>query len=408
MNDIEEKLKLGTASNEDIINLLYHTQEAEIDLLVENGEKCQECNSTEILNDNEKGYKVCTNCGSILGELFNKEGEWRNYCDDNGKNNIRCNFLTNMLLPQSTLGTSIGGKQHTLMKKLHVWSAVPYKERKNMKVYKKIEKKCRLNKIPGCIEDDAKILYKNVSEAKYIKETELDTIMILRGSNETGLIAACIYYACKKKGYNYSINEMRIMFNISKPKMTNGCKLFKQLLKAKKMEYSTNNNEPSHYIGRILKNLAMEKYSEECIKISKNIDKLNISTQHTPLSTAAATVLLVSESHQLNITPEAISKVTGLSKTTVEKAYITIFQFKKILANDSYVEKLLLKVHKNSDLYAMPQDYKDRYENLINNYDSYIDEEEDEIMYNNPNNYTKKLKIEKDNKKKYALIYKKL
>lgn len=404
LHDIENKLSLGTANNDDIFNMIRYGSKNETDTIPQDTDSC-DCGNTEIIN--EKGYKVCTECGLILGDLYNKEGEWRNYADSDGKDNVRCNFLTNVLLPQSTLGTNIGGNGKNLMKKLHVWSSVPYKERKVMKVFKKIEKKCEQHNIPGYIEHDAKILYKNVSEAKYVKKTDMDNIMILRGSNEIGLIAACLYYACKKKGYIFSINEMRIIFNISKPKMTNGCKIFKCLLKIRQMDYDISNHNPSNYINRILEQVLMETYYDECIKICNYVDKLNISTQHTPLSTAAAVVIFVSDIHNLGVTSEEIATIVCMSKTTIEKCYFELKKFKKILISETCVNKLLTKLGDKKFL-NIPIEFENRYNDLVKNYDSYIDNEEDEIMFNNPLNYTRKAVIDKANKKQYALNYKKL
>ena len=45
------------------------------------------------------------------------------------------------------------------------------------------------NGITQSIIEEAKVLYKNIAEAK-----------ISRGSNRKGIIAACIYKACKLKG----------------------------------------------------------------------------------------------------------------------------------------------------------------------------------------------------------------
>ena len=82
-------------------------------------------------------------------------------------NRIIENENSNDLLPQSSLGTTIGGgKFKSRIKTLHNWSAMPYRERSLHQVFKKFQEKCAFTGILKCIEDDAKIMYKTISECK--------------------------------------------------------------------------------------------------------------------------------------------------------------------------------------------------------------------------------------------------
>ena len=80
---------------------------------------------------------------------------------------------------------------------------------------------------------------------------------------------------------------------------------------------------------------------------------------------------------------------------------------KSIMKNDDWKFSLKFAEIDAKNL-NIPIEFENRYNDLVKNYDSYIDNEEDEIMFNNPLNYTRKAVIDKANKKQYALNYKKL
>jgi transcription initiation factor TFIIB len=381
-------------TDKELYKLLYPDKcivENKKDPIVLRGEQCEKCDSLNILNDTERGIKVCIDCGTVVGETFDNSSEWRSYSDGGDKNNVRCNYLTNRLLPQSTLGTQIAGKGGGLIRKLHLWSAVPYKERKLKKKFEKIDTICKTYNIPGYIADDARILYKNVNDGKYSE----GLVTILRGPNEKGLVGACLFYACKKKGYALNTKEIAKMFGITKTKMSGGCKMYKQLLK---MTYDTENNNPNHFFQRSLEKLDLLQYYDDCVMVSNNISKLNISSRQNPLSTVCAIILLVVEIKDvLNVTSEDIAKTLQVSRATVEKSYGVIEKFKNIVSDTKEVDKILEKYGnaKCSDAkYSMPEKFTKNYLNLVANYDKYIDEGEDVIMYSNPANYTKKVTME--------------
>jgi hypothetical protein len=145
--------------------------------------ECYEClDKTEYLEDFRQGILICKNCGQVLDVIYDHQPEWRNFEDD--KDNSRCGMAINLLLPQSSLGTQIGGGGwKNRVKTIHNWSAIPYKERSLSIVFKEIHNRCQQSGILKCIEDDAKILYKNISESKYLEGKKEGRSLIIRGAN---------------------------------------------------------------------------------------------------------------------------------------------------------------------------------------------------------------------------------
>ena len=84
----------------------------------------------------------------------------------------------------------------------------------------------------------AKSLYRIVSETK-----------ISRGSNQTGIIAACVYNACKECNVPRTINELSELFNIEPKVMTKGCKNYTEIMRLSKTDISRIQNIKSIDLG---------------------------------------------------------------------------------------------------------------------------------------------------------------
>ena len=177
--------------------------------LNKNNEFCN--NNNECCNDNinfikDNGIIICKVCNNIISNILDTP-EWKNY-KNNSQNQTRCGMPSSILLPNSSLGTTIsnnyyGGDQ---MKKINMyqnWNSMPYKERSLYKVFIEIENKCKLNNLPEIIITTAKTFYKMISNIK-----------ISRGSNRIGIIAASVFYACKECNVPRSTKEIAYYFSI--------------------------------------------------------------------------------------------------------------------------------------------------------------------------------------------------
>jgi len=240
---------------------------------------CTSCgNSDGIIDDMTNGIIVCTSCGNVIGDITDKTLESRNYDNNDGGSKAsvnRCSGATNPFLPLSSLGTTIACSNRSKIKTLHLWSAMPYKERSLHQVLKEIQEKCRLASILKCIEDDAKILYKNISETTYTEGNNKGKPIIIRGKNRKSLIAACIFFACKRKGDTRSPKEIAKLFELKDTEITKGCKTFLKMRKSKNFDYNLNSSTPEHFVGRLCRGLHIKaNYIEETLKIAKNTKNL--------------------------------------------------------------------------------------------------------------------------------------
>ncbi|QKF94057.1 transcription factor TFIIB [Fadolivirus algeromassiliense] len=362
---------------------------------------CKKCKTGDkIAEDTSQGIVVCMGCGTILSEIFDDNPEWKQYAnDDNKDTNARCGNSINFFLPQSSLGTTIGCSNRNRVKILHNWSAMPYKERSLNIVLKEIQNKCRIAGILKCIEDDAKILYKNISESKHLYGKNKGKNVIIRGANRKSLIASCVFFACKRKGKTRSPKEIARLFDLKYKDITKGCKTFLKLIKLKHLQYDTQISNAEHFIIRYCRQLHItNEYINQAMQIAKNIQKINIASMHTPFSVATGSILLVADLNKLNIDRKIIAEQFNVSEVTVIKTYKKLEQYKHILINDELTEKIAKLIEEDKKKLKMPDKLKTMY-NTINegNFDIDTDDQSD----NETNQQIKQFTINDNNIEEY-------
>ena len=284
------------------------------------------------------GVMVCTKCGKISEKIIEYSAEWRYYGSEDSKSSdpTRCGLPSNFLLKGSSLGSVISNQGITdpeikRVRKYHIWNAMPYKERSLYNVFDSIFVRSNNHGIPACIIEDAKENYKILDEAQ-----------ISRGTNRKGLIAACIYIACKKRNVPRSAKEIAKIFSLSITNMTRGCKLFMHIMNMHNKEKGdsvTESTKPDDFVYRFCSNLNItNKIQEKCMEITKLVDKYSIVSQNTPPSVAAGCIYLVSMYYKLGLTKKDISTSCGISEVTISKCYKKLSNYEKYLFGNNEVK----------------------------------------------------------------------
>ncbi len=327
---------------------------------------CSNCNSIDnIIEDFSSGIVVCKNCGQVLDNIIDSNPEWRSFEDDNKPDNNRCGMGVSKLLPQSSLGTTIGGGSFkSRIKTLHSWSAMPYRERSLHQVFKQFQEKCENTGILKCIEDDAKIMYKAISECKHNDGKNKDKFIIIRGKNRTSLIAACVFFACKRKGMTRSPKEIAEIFDINYTDITRGCKNFQKFIKKGNIDINTGFSLPEDFVSRFCKELFIkDKYVDQAINIAKNIRRMNIASVHTPFSIATSSILLMTEFNNIdNINKRKLAHKFNVSEVTIGKTYKKIEEYKDILKSQEKVESFIKQMVINNINQKVPKNLMSRFQ----------------------------------------------
>jgi transcription initiation factor TFIIB len=268
-----------------------------------------------------EGMMICKQCNNIVTNIIDGP-EWRYYGANDSKSSdpTRCGMPVNQLLPESSVGSFIStrGKRTKSMykvRKYQQWGGMPYKERTLLKVFQDISRLCKAVGIPEIIIKEAHVLYKIVSTTK-----------ITRGSNRKGIIAACVYFACKINSVPRSTNEIASVFSISGTIMTKGCKKFQEIMQLNKVDinriHNTNTVTMDDFIERFCSKLNLV---EEDITNIKHISYLaqvyNLVNDNTPPSMAAGCIYLYIKEIESTIHKKNIADVCKISEVTINKCY---------------------------------------------------------------------------------------
>jgi len=248
------------------------------------------------------------------------------------------------------------------MKIIQSWNAMPYKERTLNKELTKIHNICQKMDILKCIEDDTQITYKMASECRHKTGKNEGKYMITRGKNRTSIMAACLYFACAKKGMMYTPKEIAEKFGVKYSEMNRGIKNLRKLTDTDKIT-STNFEMPNQFIKRYCNNLKMLNiYAEEATQISTNVEKLGIATDHNPYSVAAACILTIVEKYKLkHITKKKLAAEFGISDVTIGKAHKKMEPFIKTIFDDIKVNQMCTDREKESkDDDDIPEEIKEK------------------------------------------------
>lgn len=280
---------------------------------VEKGEsKCCDKKSNHTIYE---GMILCKQCNLIVNNIIDSP-EWRNYSNSAG-NPTRCGMPSNALLPQSSLGTNISSRgNNEKMNKINMyqrWNSMPYKERSLYRVYKDIELKCTSSDLPIIIANTAKSFYKIISETK-----------ISRGSNRIGIIAACIYFACKECSVPRSNGELAALFEINSKVMTKGCKNFTEIMRMSNCDKGRLQSHKSvnlfDFIDRFCHKLKLSSDDISHIKhISKICEELSLINDNTPPAMSSGCIYLYTKRLGLSISKKYISETCKISEVTINK-----------------------------------------------------------------------------------------
>ena len=265
---------------------------------------------------------ICRVCNQTISNL-SSGAEWRYYGAEDTKlsDPNRCGMPVNELLPNSSIGTVVSKRvknsQIYKVERFQQWNGMTYKERSKYKTFNEIKRVCETNDLPLIIIKEANSLYSICSEHR-----------ITRGNNKLGLIAACVYFACKNCSVPRSAKEIASMFSIKSVLVTKGVKHLQETLQSnrnnERIEKTTTINQ-NDFIERFCSKLSIsEQDTVEIVKISQQTVKHNLVSENTPPSIAAGCIYLYCLEKQLPVTKRDISQQCNISEVTIHKSYLKI------------------------------------------------------------------------------------
>jgi transcription initiation factor TFIIB len=221
---------------------------------------------------------------------------------------------------------STGRESQTMriVQRYQFWNSMSYKERTLYAVFDQLSSNAANHGIPSCIIEEAKVLYKRMTELK-----------VSRGENRQALIAASVYISCKTNQVPRSVKEIASMFNIRVPAMTKGCKLFHQLM----VTLPVKSSAPDDFVGRFCSKLGLDaNIVKLCRHIVQRADELCVVGESTPPSIVAGSLQLLNTELKLGIPKASLADACHISQVTIAKCFKRMQEHKHLLLPADFLD----------------------------------------------------------------------
>jgi transcription initiation factor TFIIB len=264
-----------------------------------------------------EGRCICPDCGIDNGSVLECNTTGRT-TDKHNTNIERVGTPIDPHLPKSSMGTSIRWSRNSDMNRLRrfqSWGVMPSSERGLYQVYKLITTHC--SKEPMAIPKKAQYTAKNMYHiiAEHYKT---------RGAKRIGLIAACIYYACKMEECPRDPSAIAERFCIRNKDISCGIRTYQTVTSGidhpifRKNELSTSSDD---FIGRYctILDISDPQVMRLGQAMCKKITSVKICDGYTPTTVALSVLSYIMEATKQSITHREFCKITDVSPGTISR-----------------------------------------------------------------------------------------
>lgn len=220
--------------------------------------RCNCPNGDDHYDDVSNGQVVCQGCGFVIKASYIDCGaEWRNYQDGSGKikDSSRCGFPIDSTY-KSSLSTVIAGNSR--LAKMSKWGMMTYEELSRYKLTTMLRQKIGDKLPPMMIKDVMHLFITSFSINSDTRNKEIH-----RGKIRDGLIAVCLFEACKQNNIIRSIFEVSEIMDIDVKVFNKANKIYSESLNAS----SGNIIESSDLVTRFCAKMNLDKKLSKLAKL---------------------------------------------------------------------------------------------------------------------------------------------
>jgi len=281
-------------------------------------QRCPSCTKTKMILDEDKGELFCGFCGYVIPEQVVQDGpEWRSFSADGGDRS-RVGAGTSITMHDMGLSTVIGTQNKdatgkpldSSMKKsinrLRTWdsrsqahTSVERNLRQALSEMDKLQDKISL---PSSVIEKAAYIYRKAIEKKLVK-----------GRSIQGLVAACVYAACRNTETPRTLEDIASGINIRRKDVARCYRLI-----FRELDLKIPVADPVKGVSRIASIAGLgEKTKRKAIKLLNKAKKIGMVAGKDPMGIAAAALYLSCISTGGSKTQKEISIASGVTEVTI-------------------------------------------------------------------------------------------
>jgi transcription initiation factor TFIIB len=282
------------------------------------GPKCPSCGGRKMISDETTGELCCGRCGFVITDKISDTGaEWRSFSNDES-NRARTGAGTSLTIHDMGLSTIIGkankdatGKPlsssvKSSIERLRTWDS---RSQANSSADRNLRQ--ALNEMDK-LKDKLALTSAVIEKAAYIYRKAMERKLV-RGRSIQGLVAACIYAACRNTETPRTLDDVANGINIRRKEVARGYRLIFRELDLKMPVV-----DPVKGVSRIASIAELsEKCKRKAIQILNQAKKVGIVAGKDPMGIAAAALYLACISIGETKSQKDISIASGVTEVTI-------------------------------------------------------------------------------------------
>ncbi len=279
--------------------------------------RCPECNSINLVYDDQRGEVTCNDCGLVVEEKMVDTGQDSQGSFDKAEKKGRGGAPLSMQKFDKGLTTNVGeisdiykldSNQTRKFLRLKKWQErVSTSMERNLRLaMAELRRVASFLNLPNVVKDEASRIYNFVLQRG-----------LVRGRGMEGVIAACIYAACRSYNIPRTLDEVANASDVERKEIGRTYRFIMRKIGVKVQQSS-----PKDYISRFASILHLSpKTQNQALKILKNADISELTSGRGPAGIAAAALYVAALLNDEKKTQREVADVAGITEVTIRNRY---------------------------------------------------------------------------------------
>lgn len=284
---------------------------------------CPDCGSTRFKGNYDRVEVICARCGLVVDEnLVDMGPEWRAFDHEQRDKRTRVGAPITYTLHDKGLSTMIDWRNKDIYGR-----DIPARNRAQWYRLRKWQRKIRISGaternlafalseidkdssslgLPRSVRESASVVYRNAVNNK-----------LIRGRSIEGVVAACVYVACRQCNVPRTLDEIADVSRVTKREIGRTYRFL-----ARELEINLPPTSPVDYVPRFASELGLsgEVQSKAIDIIEKAVDK-GLTSGRGPIGVAAAALYISSVLLGERRTQRDVAKIAGVTEVTIRNRY---------------------------------------------------------------------------------------
>ena len=283
------------------------------------GPKCPSCGNKKIVTGQNTGELFCGKCGIVITDkIVDASAEWRSFSNEGGTDPTRTGAPTSLTMHDRGLSTIIGtvnkdasGKplstsMKSTIERLRTWDS---RSQTNSSADRNLRQ--ALNEM-NKLKDKLSLSDTVIQKSAYIYRKALEKKLV-RGRSIQGLVAACLYAACRNTETPRTLQDISNGMNVRKKDIARCYRLIFRELELKMPVV-----DPIKGVSRIASIAELgEKTKRKAIEILNQAKDSGLVAGKDPMGIAAASLYLACISTGEIKSQKEISLASGITEVTI-------------------------------------------------------------------------------------------